>query len=77
MFEDRYWADFITGLFTDFKIAPIESAIKFSFELEPALLYEMNNNSLPFGCHAWPKIDPAFWERFIDTRHYFPVQHHV
>lgn len=65
MYEDRYWSDFIPSLFMDFKPAPIANAIKFSFEAKPSLLYEMNNNSLPFGCHAWRKFEWEFWERFI------------
>lgn len=28
-------------------------AINFSFELYPTFLYNLNNNKLPFGCHAW------------------------
>lgn len=67
MYEDRYWSDFIPSLFTDFKTAPVSMGVKFSFEAKPSLLYEMNNKSLPFGCHAWRKFEPEFWERFINT----------
>jgi hypothetical protein len=66
MYEDRYWSDFIPSLFTDFKTAPISMALKFSFEAKPSLLYKMNNKALPFGCHAWRKFEPEFWEKFIN-----------
>ena len=46
-------------------IAPISEAIKFSFEINPKLLLEMNNNILPFGCHAWWKYDLDFWKNHI------------
>jgi hypothetical protein len=49
----------------DFKIAPVEIALKFSFEANPGLLYKMNGDKLPFGCHAWEKQDPVFWKPFI------------
>lgn len=48
-----------------FKIAPVKDAIKFSFEVNPSLLFELNNRELPFGCHAWEKYDPEFWKEFI------------
>jgi hypothetical protein len=70
MYEDRYWCDYITSLFTDFTIAPIETAIKFSFEAQPSLLYQMNSNVLPFGCHAWEKYEPEFWEPFVKSQIY-------
>lgn len=48
-----------------FKIASIEAAAKFSFECNPSLLYKLNNNELPFGCHAWWRYDLGFWEPHI------------
>ena len=63
--EDYYWTHFIAGTFTDYKVSEIEDAVKFSFEVNPALLYKMNNNQLPFGCHAWEKFEPEFWDSFI------------
>jgi hypothetical protein len=63
--EDRYWAEGIGNVFTDFKVAPVKDAIKFSFEMQPLLLYKMNNETLPFGCHAWGKYEPWFWRKFI------------
>ena len=68
MYEDRYWSDFIPSLFSDFTTASIETAIQFSFEVNPSLLYEMNNQTLPFGCHAWRTFEQEFWEKFIDTK---------
>ena len=48
-----------------FKIAPVETSSKFSIETNPSHFYTMNNEVLPFGCHAWEKYDPQFWEPFI------------
>lgn len=40
-------------------------ALSFSFERSPAASYEINGRQLPFGCHAWQRYDPGFWEGFI------------
>ena len=48
-----------------FIISPIDEAIKFSFELNPRLLYQINNFSLPMGCHAWWRYELEFWWPFI------------
>jgi hypothetical protein len=58
---------FLFGLLikNNFKVAPPEIALKFSFEVHPGILYQMNNEKLPFGCHAWKKYDPKFWGKFI------------
>ena len=49
----------------NFKIAPAEEALKFSFETSPRQLFEANDKKLPFGCHAWEKYEPEFWKPFI------------
>lgn len=48
-----------------FKLAPFEEALKFSFEVNPDVLYKLNNRNLPFGCHAWEKHNPKFWTQFV------------
>jgi Protein of unknown function (DUF5672) len=42
-------------------------ALDFSLEFHPRLGYELNQNKLPFGCHAWEKYDPDFWKEFINS----------
>ena len=48
-----------------FKVAPAKVAAKFSFEVHPELLYELNNKRLPFGCHSYLKYNPEFWKKHI------------
>lgn len=48
-----------------FHIPTKEFALKFSFETNPRLCYKLNNNALPFGCHAWERYDPEFWSVHI------------
>ena len=75
-FTKNYWQD--TKLYEDyafvtigplccqgFKVAPSKVAMKFSFEVQPKRLYQMNDYKLPFGCHAFEKYDYDFWKQFI------------
>ncbi|RXK57432.1 hypothetical protein ESA94_21100 [Lacibacter luteus] len=67
-FEDYYWTEIAGAAFHDFRTAPIDDAMLFSFEVNPSYLYELNNRKLPFGCHAWEKYEPEFWQQFINER---------
>lgn len=42
-----------------------EIGLKFAFEAQPEYLFKLNNEKLPFGCHAWLKYNPSFWLQFI------------
>jgi Protein of unknown function (DUF5672) len=42
-----------------------KQAVKFAFEQNPRHSFRLNGQQLPFGCHAWERYDPAFWEEFI------------
>lgn len=63
--EDIFWSQQIPHLF-NLNIPTSSESMKFSFEVNPSLLYEMNEQQLPFGCHAWEKYEPYFWKQFID-----------
>lgn len=58
--EDYFWAVIIANAFNNFRVAGVKDAIKFSFEVNPHILFKMNKNRLPFGCHAWEKYTPSF-----------------
>ena len=63
--------DIIISIFlkdTQFKpnIPPSHIALNFAFEKYPSDLYKMNNEKLPFGCHAFMKYEyDSFWSNFI------------
>ncbi len=59
--EDHFWADRASLFYPGFKIAPVDVALRFSFERFPRYCFEQNNYQLPFGCHAWAKWDRKFW----------------
>lgn len=44
----------------------LEEALKFSFEVHPSYMFELNHKVLPFGCHAYRKYEyDTFWKQYI------------
>lgn len=64
--EDRFFSLSVPLVYEDFIVAPIEEATKFSFELKPEVLFIINNQQLPMGCHAWWRYNLPFWKPFIE-----------
>lgn len=60
--EDMFWGLFIDYLNPFFKKPSWQEALSFAFEMNPKKAFELNNNQLPFGVHAWEKYDKEFWE---------------
>jgi len=48
--EDVVWTEIFNK---KGNLPSVQEALKFSFELYPEYLYKLNNENLPFGCHAW------------------------
>ena len=64
--EDIFWSIGAKKINPNFKVASFYMALSFSFENNIPLCLKMNNNNLPFGCHAfqceknlkeWKKIE--------------------
>lgn len=63
--EDLFWSLFVAPRCSFFKIPDVNAAVSFAFEAHPEYLFELNHNKLPFGCHAWQRYNPGFWEPFL------------
>ena len=63
--EDYFWSDEARRYYPEFKVAPVEAGLRFSFEIAPRRCFELNQRRLPFGCHAWPRYDRGFWEPYL------------
>jgi len=50
-----------------FTIPLASEAVAFAFEAHPEYLFELNQQQLPFGCHAWQRYNPEFWERMFEN----------
>lgn len=60
--NDLFWSFRAVELMPEFRIPDWRTGLRFSFEAPPRRCFELNDGRLPFGCHAWPKYDRAFWE---------------
>jgi hypothetical protein len=63
--EDYFWGCIVSKRFSWYKIPNEKTALRFSMEVNAPLLYKLNNNELPFGCHAWEKYNLDFWLKHI------------
>lgn len=64
--EDRFFSVFKNS-YVKCNIPNPKDAIGFAFEVHPSFLFSLNNNSLPFGCHAYRKNEyDTFWSKYID-----------
>ena len=60
--EDVFWS--LENL--NFRYPPYKEALQFSFDNHPKECMQMNNNTLPFGCHGWSKPRKIkFWKDII------------
>jgi hypothetical protein len=62
--EDLFFS-FMGMLSDNFTIPNQIIASRFSLELESDKYYQMNDQEIPTGCHAWCKHDLAFWKKII------------
>jgi hypothetical protein len=63
---DIFWGQLVPRLVKDFRIAPPEVALKFSWDTFPSRCYKMCNGALPFGLHAWARYDLAFLKPLLE-----------
>lgn len=70
--EDIFWSMAAPVLYPFFKVPNMKDAFNFSFERNPEMFLELNNNQLPFGCHAWEKYSPEFWNKYIISKNETP-----
>lgn len=62
---DNFWTNRANHYYPEFKIASVETALRFAFECMPRYCFELTNHKLPFGCHAWARYDREFWEPYL------------
>jgi hypothetical protein len=63
--EDRFWAEYATHYDPDFRIAPVDVAMRFAFEAEPRRCSDRIGRQMPFGAHRWTKFDRPFYEPWL------------
>jgi hypothetical protein len=58
--EDVFWSIAVNRKRTQMNIPGFKKGLKFAFEHAPQKALKLNNDKLPFGCHAWDK-NIEFW----------------
>jgi hypothetical protein len=64
--EDIFWSIELNRKQKLVKVPSWKAALRFSIEQPPAKCIELNNNQLPFGCHAWD-LHLDFWRPIFET----------
>jgi len=59
--EDVFWSFFAPQLHPGMRFPDPREALDFAIESQPAHMVRLNGGRLPFGTHAWYKMDEAFW----------------
>jgi hypothetical protein len=65
---DIFWSVLVPKYIKEFRIAPPEVAVKFSWEVLPSRCYELCNGNLPFGLHAWARYDFPFLKPLLERK---------
>lgn len=63
---DIFWGQLVPRVARDFRVAPPEVALKFSWEVAPSRCYALCNGNLPFGLHAWARYDFDFLKPLLE-----------
>lgn len=66
--EDLFWGLFVEPQCSFFKVPTPVVALDFAFEAHPDHLFELNQQRLPFGCHAWQRYRPDFWVQTLGPK---------
>jgi hypothetical protein len=62
--EDNFFSHYVKFINPFFRVASVETALKFSFDIYPQKAFELNSQNLPFGCHAWTRQDAPYEDNF-------------
>lgn len=64
--EDVFWSLFVNLFKKDFKLPGFKQASSFGFDKDPKIMFELNSQKLPLGCHCWYKDgNRLFWDKYI------------
>jgi hypothetical protein len=67
--EDGFWSFEAPKYSPSFRVATQKESLQFSFETNPQKCFDLNNQQLPFGVHAWEKYDKEFWLKKLSSLH--------
>jgi hypothetical protein len=68
--EDMFWSIEVNRKKTLLNIPSWQTGLKFAFEFAPERALNINNQELPFGCHAWDR-HVTFWRPIFKQFNYY------
>ena len=63
--EDIFWSRYARHFWPEFRVAPVEEGLRFSWDYAPRHCHALAGGKIPFGCHSWERYDLEFWREFI------------
>lgn len=65
--EDAYFCCDLAETYHALKRPKPQVAARFAFECSPKYLFSLTGGKLPFGCHAWRKMQfEDFWSKYLE-----------
>ncbi|UEM23903.1 hypothetical protein JL100_014535 [Skermanella mucosa] len=59
--EDEFWSQYAPFFLDRYSLPAPREALGFAFEARPRVAFDLTGGRLPLGCHAWSRMDRAFW----------------
>jgi hypothetical protein len=75
--EDLFWSEVVPSVAKYYRVPTAEVAARFAFEVRPEHLFKVSCGQLPFGCHAFMKYQPDFWQNNLSKNLAFLVNEAV
>ena len=68
--EDVFWGIQARAVLPEYRVPDWREGLLFSVERRPGRSFEVLGDALPFGCHAYRKIEPEVWRKFIPAEYF-------
>jgi len=62
--NDIFWSFHAVRYLPSFRVPDWRTGLRFAFENGPRDCFQLNDQTLPFGCHRWPEYR-EFWEPYL------------
>jgi hypothetical protein len=60
--EDQFWSEYAIHYHPEFRVAPVDAALRFAFEADPRSAFERTGGKMPFGARRWAATDRSFYQ---------------
>ena len=72
---DLFWGKVVARVDGSYRVATVDQALAFAWEVRPDRCMELRGGRLPFGFHAWARYDLSFLKpHLLDAGVEFPEE---